>query len=58
MTQFGLTVHPASDALHAAWQQLIDERFDGLIGTLIDPAAYEMATDILQRYRAATAASN
>ena len=58
MKQFGLTVHPASDGLHQSWQQLIDQEFDGLIGTLIDTAAYEMATDILQRYRAATAATN
>ena len=58
MTQFGLTVHPASDELHQSWQQLVDERFGGLIGTLIDPDAYAMATDILKRYRAATAANN
>jgi TRAP-type C4-dicarboxylate transport system substrate-binding protein len=58
MSQFGLTVHPASEDLLDAWEQLIDERFGGLIGTLIDADAYAAATDLVQRYRATTAANN
>lgn len=58
MRAHGLQVYEATAALEQEWQDTVRREFQGLIGTVIDPAAYQLVTDTVTAYRARAATAD
>ena len=52
MRAHGLQVYEATAALEQEWQDTVRREFQGLIGAVIDPAAYQLVTETVAAYRA------
>ena len=58
MRAHGLQVYEATAALEQEWQDTVRREFQGLIGAVIDPAAYQLVTDTVAAYRARAATAD
>ena len=58
MRAHGLQVYEATAALEQEWQDTVRREFQGLIGTVIDPAAYQLVTETVTAYRARAATAD
>lgn len=58
MRAHGLQVYEATAALEQEWQDTARREFQGLIGAVIDPAAYQLVTETVAAYRARTATAD
>ena len=58
MRAHGLQVYEATAALEQEWQDTVRREFQGLIGAVIDPAAYQLVTDTVTAYRARAATAD
>lgn len=58
MRAHGLQVYEATAALEQEWQDTVRREFQGLIGAVIDPAAYQLVTETVAAYRARAATAD
>ena len=58
MRAHGLQVYEATAALEQEWQDTVRREFQGLIGAVIDPAAYQLVTETVAAYRARAATTD
>ena len=58
MQDYGLQVHEAPPELEQEWRQIAAAEFQGLIGAVIDPEAFQLVSETVTAYRARAAAAD